>query len=87
MIDTIELCGNTDDDSDKQPSGPASRFHANTQWDFIQATLTDNQWVSGALVGQILKYINLSLFEFKFYFSNVSFCPLESNLIWVSSMK
>ncbi len=49
MIDTIVLCGNSDDDRlGKQPSCPKSVADAEQQWTWIEKNLQSSKYVSSA---------------------------------------
>ena len=45
MIDTILLCGNTDDRIGAQPEGAANQNEAEAQWTWIEAELKNSKYV------------------------------------------
>ena len=44
MIDTVLLCGNTDDFKDEQPQGPMYQAVADDQWAWIEKALSSSKW-------------------------------------------
>ena len=45
MLDTVLLCGNSDDDMlGLQPTGPSSRLVAEEQWAWLETQLQNSRW-------------------------------------------
>ena len=45
MIDTIKICGNSDDFSSKAPGGPEDKNDAEDQWEWLEGQMAGSKYV------------------------------------------